>query len=73
MIEVVAIFVACQMNLLICVDLPFLGKYHTFSDPDKCRAAVVKIVEAEQEYRIKNDESYPIVMGKCTYYVNENR
>ena len=72
MIEVVAIFVACQINLLICIDLPFLGKYHTFSDPDKCRTAVVEIVKAEQTYRIENNTPYPIVMGKCTYYINEN-
>ena len=73
MIEVVAIFVACQMNLLICVDLPFLEEYHTFSDPDKCRAAVVEIIKKEQAYRIEHNNSYPIVMGKCKLYLNENR
>jgi len=72
-IEVVAIFVACQMNLLICVDLPFIEKYHTFGDPDKCRAAVIEIVKTEQAHRIKNNYPYPIVMGKCKYYVNENK
>ncbi|KKL05316.1 hypothetical protein LCGC14_2607220 [marine sediment metagenome] len=72
MMEVVAIFVACQINLLICVDLPFIKEYHTFSDSDKCRTAVVEIIKAEQAYRIKNNNLYPIVMGKCKYYVNEN-
>lgn len=72
MIEVVAIFVACQMNLLICVDLPFIARFHTFSDPDKCRAAVVEIIKTEQAYRIDNNMPFPIVMGKCKYYVNEN-
>lgn len=73
MIEVVAIFVACQINLLICVDLPFIKKYHTFDDPDDCRLYVAMVVKNEQAFRIENNYSYPIVMGKCKYYVNENR
>ena len=73
MIEIVAIFVACQMNLVICVDLPFIKEYHTFDDPDKCRTAVVEIIKNEQAYRIKNNYPYPIIMGKCKYYVNENQ
>lgn len=73
MIEVVAIFVACQINLLICVDLPFIKEYHTFDDPDKCRTAVAEIIKKEQTYRIEHNNSYSIVMGKCVYYVNENR
>ena len=72
MIEVVAIFVACQINLLICVYLPFIKEYHTFSDPDKCRTAVVEIVKTEQAYRIKNNYQYPTVMGKCQWYLNEH-
>lgn len=73
MIEVVAVFVACQINLLICIDLSFIEKYHTFSDPDKCRAAVVEIVKVEQAYRIKNNYQYPIIMGKCKWYLHEHQ
>lgn len=73
MIEVIAIFVACQINLLICIDLPFLGKYHTFSNSNECRVAVIEIVKVEQAFRIKNNYQYPIIIGKCKYHIDKNR
>lgn len=69
MVEIVAIFVACHISLLVCIDLPFIEKYHTFEDPDKCRSYVSTVVEHEQAFRIENKMPYPIVMGKCKYWL----
>ncbi len=71
MIEIAAIFVACQINLLVCFDLPFNEDRHTFLDPDKCRAYVARVVELESVLRRKNNDRFPVVIGKCKYYMNE--
>lgn len=70
-IKVVAIFVACSIDLLSCGDLPFIESQHVFSDPDICRATVIEISKKETEYRITNKYPKPIVMGKCKWWLDE--
>ena len=71
MIEIVALFVACKITLVHCVDLPYIEKLHKFEDPDVCRAAVVRIVKKETAHRKKFGYPYPIVMGHCKWHLNE--
>lgn len=71
MIEVTAIFVACQINFLICVDLPFLKDKHTFENQNQCRIFVEHIVKIESSLRKKNNNLFPVVMGRCRPYLNE--
>ncbi len=72
MIEIGAVFVACQLNLLICFDLPFLRDKHLFEDTDKCRAYVEQVVEIKSDLRRMSNHPFPVVMGKCRTYINEN-
>jgi len=68
---IVAIFVACSLDLLICMDLPFIEAKHVFTDPDKCHEALAGIIDQETEYRRKYHLSYPVVMGKCVVWLDE--
>jgi len=69
--KIVAIFVACSMDLLICVDLPVNETQHVFLDTDMCQEAIVEIVAQETGYRKKYHLPYPVVMGKCVWWLDE--
>jgi len=69
--KVVAIFVACMVDLLSCGDLPFIDEQLVFSDPDSCNAAIVEITRIETEYRKSIDHTHPVVMGKCVWWLDE--
>ena len=71
MIEIVAIFVACQVNLLVCRDLPFSLTQHTFENMDQCKVKVTEILKKENKWRKDMSHDYPIVMGKCKFYLKE--
>jgi len=68
-VEVVAIFVACQLNLLICRDINFNAKFEDF---EKCRAYVSKVTKVETKLRKGWKDKFPIVMGKCRTHLKGN-
>ena len=72
-IEIVAVFVACQMNLTVCHNLPFIREQHVFETMDDCKAAIGEIVETESVYRKEQGLVDWVVMGKCKLWLNEGR
>lgn len=64
MIEIIAIFAACQMNLLICKNMTH---HRTFEDMDTCKKYIERIVPKANRLRKKSNHPFPIVMAKCKY------
>lgn len=71
MIELISVFVACQINLLVCIDILYLSRKNIFTDTDKCRAYVNQVIKKESAYRRKYNDRYSVVMGKCRFYIRK--
>lgn len=68
MIPMYAIFVACTMNLLHCIDLPARGPY---MNPEACHAVVELVERNQQGTWYIGEQPLPVVMGKCRYWIRK--
>ena len=70
-VKVVAIIVACSVDLIACQTIPFVPEKHIFDDPDICHEEIKKIVEEEMNYRKRLGDPIFVVMGKCQLWLDE--
>ena len=69
-VKVAAVLVACTLDFLSCVELPFDEQKHVFENTDLCNESVVSIMLKEQKSR----EGLPhnVVMGRCVQWLKEH-